>query len=138
MSVAGVYLELVKVAASAVCDFDLLLALVLGNKPLKGAVAHALHNVSTAKHVEGLYPTGGIITFTCWATESSMARGMMLLNYLELVRLFSNMRWNAQLLQPTEFLPRPAHATASQHRDVAPLGCVMLQTCCAAASMARV
>ena len=53
MSVAGVYLELVKVAASAVCDFDFFFALVFGDEPLQGAVAHTLQYRSERKSREG-------------------------------------------------------------------------------------
>lgn len=133
------HLEFVEIAASAVRDFDLLFALVFSNKPLEGAVTNALHNVSRVQHFGGFYPRGSSITVTCWATESSMVRGMMLLNYVEPVRLLPNMCWSAQLLHPIELLPVPAGAPVSapqsQYRDV---GCVLRQACCATASMARV
>ncbi len=35
-------LEFVEVAASTVCDFDFLFALVLGNEPFQSAIANAL------------------------------------------------------------------------------------------------
>jgi hypothetical protein len=92
------HLEFVEIAASAVRDFDLLFALVFSNKPLEGAVTNALHNVSRVQHFGGFYPRGSSITVTCWATESSMVRGMMLLNYVEPVRLLPNMCLSVQLL----------------------------------------
>ncbi len=47
-------LEFVKVAAPAVCDFDLLFALILGNAPLKRSVTNALqHTVEDGEIITG-------------------------------------------------------------------------------------
>jgi len=47
-------LEFVKVATSAVGDFDFLFAFVFGDEPFKGAVAHALRKTrSERKYSEG-------------------------------------------------------------------------------------
>jgi hypothetical protein len=75
------YLKFVKVATSAVCDFDFLFALVLGNEPFKSAVANALQGMREVKEGGGCASwSRREVNFTviCWATESSTTRGMLL------------------------------------------------------------
>ena len=60
--VAGMHLEFVEVASSAVGDFDFLFALVFGDEPLEGAVAHALDNVRRAQQSGGFPPRGRLVS----------------------------------------------------------------------------